>query len=216
MNREEHPDLAQWLEILSAVLMAIAVVGSAFSAWQATRWGGEQSSLFADAGSLRAQSNRAATVGGQQISYDAIVFAEFAIAFTGDALDGAPPEDTERLADLLIRDEFRPAVEAWLEQDPLNNPEGANTPFDLDEYRNANLEEAEQLEALAVTALDEGKKANQNSDDYILAVVFFASVLFFGGIAPKFRSVYVRSMVLFLATGGLAFALWQIVRLPYH
>ena len=213
---EEHPELTHWLEILAAALMAIAVVGSAFSAWQATRWGGEQSTLFAEASSLRAQSNQALTAAGQQISYDAIIFGQFAIEFVRDALDGELPPEARTLEELLVRDEFRPALEAWLELDPLNNLDAPSTPFDLEEYRNANLEEGERLSQNAESNLDEGKQANQNSDNFILAVVFFASVLFFGGIAPKFRTLYVRAMVLVLATAGLGFAAWQIATLPYH
>ncbi len=213
---EEHPELTHWLEILAAALMALAVVGSAFSAWQATRWGGEQSTLFAEASSLRAQSNRATTAAGQQISYDAIIFAQFAIAFTQDALSGGLPPEATTLSELLVRDEFRPALEAWTELDPLNNPDAPRTPFDLEEYRNANLDEGERLSQLAEANLDEGKQANQNSDDFILAVVFFASVLFFGGIAPKFRAIYVRAVVLVLASAGLGFAAWQIATLPYQ
>ena len=213
---EEHPELIHWLEILAAALMALAVVGSAFSAWQATRWGGEQSTLFAEASSLRAQSNRATTAAGQQISYDAVIFGEFAIEFFRDAQDGGLPPEATILADLLVRDEFRPALQAWIDLDPLNNPDAPRTPFDLEEYRNANLEEGAQLSQLAESNLDEGKQANQNSDDFILAVVFLASVLFFGGIAPKFRAVYVRAAVLLLASAGLGFAAWQIATLPYH
>ena len=37
-----------WLEIISAVLMSIAVVGSAYCAWQATRWSGEQATVARD------------------------------------------------------------------------------------------------------------------------------------------------------------------------
>ena len=213
---EEHPELSHWLEILASALMALAVVGSAFSAWQATRWGGEQSTLFAEASSLRAQSISATTAAGQQISYDAIVFGEFAIEFVRDALDGELPPEARTLSELLVRDEFRPALEAWMELDPLNNPDAPRTPFDLDEYRNANLDEGERLGQLAESNLDEGKQANQNSDDFILAVVFFASVLFFGGVAPKFRAIYVRAVVLLLASVGLGFAAWQIATLPYH
>lgn len=214
--REQHPELTHWLEILAAALMALAVVGSAFSAWQATRWGGEQSTLFAEASTARAQANSANTSAGQQISYDAIVFAQFAIAFAQDALSGGLPPEATVLSELLVRDEFRPALEAWLELDPLNNLDAPSTPFDLDEYRNANLDEGERLSQLAEANLDEGKQANQNSDDFILAVVFFASVLFFGGIAPKFRAIYVRAVVLVLASAGLGFAAWQIATLPYQ
>ena len=213
---DEHPELGHWLEILSAALMAFAVVGSAFSAWQATRWGGQQSTLFAEASSTRAQSNQAITAAGQQISYDAIIFGEFAIEFVRDALDGELPPEATALADLLVRDEFRPALNAWIELEPLNNPDAPKTPFELEEYRNANLEEGERLSRLAESDLDDGKQANQNSDDFILAVVFFASVLFFGGIAPKFLAVYVRAVVLLLASGGLGIAVWQIATLPYH
>lgn len=62
------------LELLASVLMALAVVATAYSAWQATRWSGVQAKSFAEAGSLRNQSLAAMNTANAQISYDATTF----------------------------------------------------------------------------------------------------------------------------------------------
>src|SRR5216117_888886 len=71
---------------------------------------------------------------------------------------------------------------------PLHNPHAPLTPFQMAEYVQPELleaqppqREAEKLEAAA-------RQANQFSDQYVLLTVLFATVLFFGGISGTFRS----------------------------
>lgn len=64
--------------------------------------------------------------------------------------------------------------------------------------------------------LTEGKAANQTSDDYLLATVFFASVLFFAGVAPKFRVVAAQGVVISFALVGLAVGMWWLAGLPFE
>ena len=52
-------------------------------------------------------------------------------------------------------------------------------------YRLKASAEAERLESTAVADSDGAKSANQNADNYMLAVVLFASSLFFAGIASR-------------------------------
>ena len=43
------------VEVISAAVLALATIASAWSAYQATRWGGVQAAAFAEAGALRAE-----------------------------------------------------------------------------------------------------------------------------------------------------------------
>lgn len=209
----EQSEFTRWLEILSAIIMSMAVVGSAYSAWQATRWGGVQAVAFTTAGGSRTQSVAEFGRANAEVAYDATIFGQLAIAFRDD-----PEAATNAggLIDLLVRDEFRTAIDAWLALDPLNDPDAPTTPFDLPEYTNAHQEEGERLQEQANLLIQEGKEANQNGDDYIFAVVLFASVLFFAGIVPKFRSPRVQTLVLTLALAGLGGGIWRILSLPFH
>ena len=117
-------ETARWIELVSAVLLSVAVVFSAFSAWEATLWGGNQSISFAEASSLRVQSNRELVIGVAEVSYDAGTFANAAAAY----VEGRE-EAVSLYEELLVRDEFEPALEAWLALDPSNNPEAPRTPL---------------------------------------------------------------------------------------
>lgn len=106
------------LDLVSTVILSIAVVLTAFSAWESTLWGGEQAEAYARAGSLRGQSNAALTEADEQIGYDATSFG-LAIQeyFAGNEAA------VEFFETRLFREEFQPAVNAWLATDPLTNPD---------------------------------------------------------------------------------------------
>jgi hypothetical protein len=209
VSRLQGGEFARWIDLASAVLLAVAVVFSAFSAWQATLWGGVQATSYAEASSKRLQSNAALTTALTEISYDATSFALGAAEyFRGDE------EAVQFFVERLFREEFKPAVEVWLATEPLKNPEAPKTPFLLPEYKNANQEKSERLQEEAEAKFEEGKDANKNGDDYILATVLFASVLFFAGITTKFKSPRVRVFSLVVAVAAFAGGMIWMGSLP--
>lgn len=64
----------QWSEILSATLLAVVAIGTAWSGFQSAQWGGIQSIKFSRASSLRVESTRASTLAGQLVTIDVILF----------------------------------------------------------------------------------------------------------------------------------------------
>ena len=75
-------------------------------------------------------------------------------------------------------------------------------------------EEANRLEDEAAALFQEGTEANQQSDDYILNAVILASVLFLGGIAPRFTWRPIRIGILVLAVLLLALGLYNLITYP--
>jgi hypothetical protein len=199
------------LELWSAVLLAAATVVTAYSAYESTRWSGVQATSFTQAGAARTQSAKATTEGYSLASIDAGLFTQYAVAFTegNRVLQRA-------LETRFFRDEFLPAFKAWVKQRPLQNPNADKNPFQTKQYTSAALDEAKRLDAEADAKFAEGTEANQNSDDYVLATIFFASVLFFAGIASKFHSD--RAMGFLLGFGTFAFfaGLGRVGTLPFH
>ena len=60
--------------------------------------------------------------------------------------------DQTMLADFYyarFRDEFEPAVKAWVATKPLKNPDAPLTPFAMPEYKLAAREEAERQDEIA-------------------------------------------------------------------
>ena len=58
--------------------------------------------------------------------------------------------------------------------------------------------DAEQLEKTAAADSEQSKQANQRADNYRLAVVLFASALFFAGISSKLETLGARTAILSL------------------
>ncbi len=199
----------RWIELLSAILLSVAVVLSAFSAWQATLWGGEQSAFYAKASSGEVQASRDLAMALTEIAYDVGAFVDAAVVFTE-----GNEEELEVFNEWLFRDEFKPALEAWLALDPLNDLEAPRTPFEIEEYTNSNLDKSMVLQEAADEKYEEGEEANKNSGDYMLGMVFFASVLFFSGISTKFRSQWIRSAIIVIAVASLSSGVAWLASLP--
>lgn len=211
----EESTLEIWLEFIPSVLMALAVLLTAYSAYQATRWSGVQATEFATASSLRTQASALTAVGITELSYDAGVFGDIALAYRGlDPSDPAVIEEVDEFADTLARDEFKPVLDEWLALEPDTNPDAPGTPFDLPSYLNENLVEAKRLTAEAELSFEAAKEANQNGDEYVLATIFFASVLFFTGL--RLRTRVVRGLIQVLAAGALVAGIFRVATLPFH
>jgi hypothetical protein len=182
------------VEVVAAILLSLATVLSAWGAYQATRWSGVQANSYAASAALRAEANSHGAVASRQLQIDVATYLAWA--------DAAAKGDT-RLADFLearFRTEFKPAFAAWKASGSLDGagiPNG--TPFDLAEYKLAEQTIANDKVAAADDALLDAQEANQISDNFVLTAVLFASVLFFAGIAARFRPQWIRWAMLSVA-----------------
>jgi hypothetical protein len=186
------------VELVATVLLSVATVATAWSAYQANRWNGEQAKATSRANAARIESTRASALANRQVQIDVALFTQFIDAFA--------QEQTE-LADFYrarFRDEFKPAFEAWAATRPRMNPDAPRTPFELPQYRLAANDEAERLEADADALAAEARRNIQRSSNYILGVVLFASALFFAGMSTKLATPRLR--VVLLGIGCALFA----------
>jgi hypothetical protein len=193
------------LEIVAALLMSVATLGIAWSGYQAARWSGVQSQHYTEASAARSQANKAAVKGSQERLQDLLNFNRWLEVST---------EGNTQLANLYerrFRAEFRPAFEAWLAEDPVNNPSAEASPLRVKEYVVADEVRSDRLEAKASGFFEEGKQATEHADDYVFITVFFAAVLFFAGISLRLDWLPLRIGVLCLGgvmlLGGAVFVL---------
>jgi hypothetical protein len=113
-----------------------------------------------------------------------------------------------------FRDEFRPAFDAWIATDPLNNPSAESSPLREPEYVLADKVESDRLEAVADVRFEQGKQATENADKYVFSTVFFAAVLFFSGISLRFQWMRLRIAMLSIATVFLLYGVIQLLTMP--
>ena len=105
-----------------------------------------------------------------------------------------------------FREEFRPAVRAWVATRPLQNRDAPLTPFAMPQYQLAARAEAEQLEAEAEAFAAQARTNVQRATNYVLGVVLFATALFFAGMSTRLRTHRLRvallsfGVVVFLGT----------------
>jgi hypothetical protein len=193
----------RWLELFATVLLAVATVATAWSAYQARVWTGEQSQGYSRANATRADVNRTAALANRQVQIDVATFTAWVDAHA----QGRAPLAAFYAA--RFRNEFKPAFRAWLATKPFTNRAAPKTPFAMPQYRLQAAARADRLEAVADAASQGAKDANQHADNYMLAVVLFASSLFFAGISTKLESRTAR--VALLALGWVLFlgaAIW--------
>lgn len=174
---------ANRLELLSVMLMALIIIFTAWSAYQSTLWGGIQTFRLVD---VNAANRQAAELNIQQTQYsmvDAMMFFQYVNAVN---------DNDQKLSDFYFerfRPDFKPAVQAWLDTNPFDNHDAPPHPFVMKEYKRTFAEQAEQKLKIAESKMDEAQQANQNSDNYVLFTVIYASILFLGSIATKFSSI---------------------------
>jgi hypothetical protein len=113
-----------------------------------------------------------------------------------------------------FREEFQPAFDAWMATDPRTNPDAPLTPFEMPEYSLAEGEKAVRLNDEATAFTDASAEANRRADDYMLAVVLFASCLFFAGMSTKLRSSRQREVLLVLGSVVFVVTVVWIATLP--
>jgi hypothetical protein len=198
----------RWSETISAILLGLVTIATAWSGYQAARWGGEQSTLYTDALGLMIDSTRAATEANQLTQVDIALFVNYVNAYA------AGNEELATFYYERFRPEARLAVDAWLATQPRNNPEAPPGPFQMPEYRVSLAEQAVQLEEEAANLFEKGKAANEHSDDYVLNAVLLASVLFLAGIAPRFDWQPLVVVILVAAVILLVIGLYNLSTLP--
>lgn len=200
-----------WLEIIAAVLLALATVASAWSAYQSATWGGLEAEKFAEANTNRIHSSVAKEAADQHHTCDVAVFSDFVYAYA----DGNT-ELTEFYQTHLFSEELKEAMEAWFATSPFSNPDAPRSPFEMSEYHNAESDKYRELEKEAAEATDEARLAVVQADRYVLFTVLFAAVLFFAGISTKFGNKRVRTSVLIM--GIVLFVLTTVMVLlqPLH
>jgi hypothetical protein len=185
------------VEIVAAVLLALAAVATAWSGYQATRWNGEQAKVASRTNAIRIDAARASSLAEAQTEVDVATFIQW--------VNARASRDTA-LASFYrthFRTEFKPAFAAWLATRPFTNANAPPTPFAMPAYRLAAAAEAERLDAAAEESAAAVRRYIQRGSNYVLGVVLFSVSLFFAGMSAKLDFPGLRKAM--LAVGCLVF-----------
>lgn len=199
------------IELIATIVMAAAAILTAWAAFQSSKWSGIQSIEFSQANAARIESTRFDTRAGQLTSIDVDVYLAWLEAVSQELNEGVEVIGEEggyqpiegELSTFFyerMRDEFRPALDAWLATRPLITPDAPDTPFQMTEYALADSAAAqEKLDEAAVHGTA-ALAANQNSDNHVLTAVALALAIFFAGVSSKLDHRRNRWIAISLAT----------------
>ena len=182
----------QRFELLTVLILSATTILTAWSAFQASKWGGAMSIAFSEASAARIESSRLDGAANVRTANHIGLWREWASA----TQDGDVP-----LATFLV-DRFpqplKTAHEDWLAAGGIS-PDAPASPFDMPSYVIPERLEAEAASDRAGARFDTALVNNQRGDNYTVLTVLFAAVLFFTAMSGRVHAV--RSQVALLATG---------------
>jgi uncharacterized membrane-anchored protein len=123
----------------------------------------------------------------------------------------------EKLANFYVErfpPDARKAYDAWLAQNPLENPNADPHPFVPKLYEVPGTREAAEANTKAASRLEEARNAGTVSGQYLANTVLFAAVLFFASASGKFEQRRVRVVAFAFAMAVFAFTVVRTAMLP--
>ncbi len=198
----------RYAEVIVALILSAAAVATAWSAFQAAKWGGAMTVAFNEAAVDRTIAASDIAQASRDVTGDRATFSSFVLALAGG---------DETAAEVLLeefRDDVKPLVEAWLAEDPLNKP-GVASPFDDPSYTVIDTVDT------AVLALNDAEihttialEARSNVGNYTLSTVVFAVVLLLAGLSQQFNSRTVSVGLGIVAVVFLVLGVGALIALP--
>jgi len=195
-------------EPVALVLLSLATIGTAWCSYQAATWGGISQRSMNESAAAGRRAAAAELQNSQMSLLDVTLFSEFINARS------ASNETLARFYADRFRGEAKQAFEAWMATKPFENPDAPPHPFVTNLYQPRLLEVARQAETESDRLWQAAGNAGRTSRSYVLVTVLLASVLFCGGTAPRFDSLWGRRSVLALGLVVFIFAAVRLFTLP--
>lgn len=207
-NSYKEPEKKRWVEPVTALLMALATLGTAWCSYESAAWTRRANRLLNEFSALERRASLLSIQGMQAATIHTAMFME---------LLAAQQAGNEKLAQFYAQrfpPDARNAYEAWIAQKPFENPKADPHPFVPRLYEVRGTREAAAATASAAEKLKTSRAAGNTSGEYLANTVLFATVLFFANASSKFEQRRVRVVAFLFATAVFTFAVVRIAILP--
>ncbi len=215
---EKHPDAKRapkaeplkkrWVEPVTASLMALATLSTAWCSYQSAAWTRQSNRLMNEFNALERKAGLLSVHGAQTATLHVAMFME---------LLAAQQSGNEKLASFYAErfpPDLRKAYDGWMAQKPFENPKADPHPFVPSLYQMRGAAEATEATASAANKVEQARKAGSFSGQYLANTVLFAAVLFFAGALSKFEQRRVRVAAFIFAVVVFGFAVARTLMLP--
>lgn len=199
-SEASRPD---WRELVAILLLSVTAILTAWTGFQASKWSGAMSISFSQASTNRIQAARLEATANRKLSVQVALFTQWLQAYQA--------RDAELVEFLQERfpEPLATAFPAWLDTQPLKNPEAPRTPFDMATYVIPEAVEASTADRAADRKFRQALRNNQRGDNYTVLTIGFATVLFFAALSERMRRRSTQWAL--LGVGGVGFVLLAIV-----
>jgi hypothetical protein len=198
----------RWIEPVTALLMALATLSTAWCSYQSAAWTRKSNRLMNEFNALERKAGLLSIQGVQQATIHTTMFMQML---------AAQQEGNEKLANFYVErfpPDARKAYDAWLAERPFENPKADPHPFVPKLYEVPGTRDAAEANAKAASSLQEARNAGSVSGQYLANTVLFATVLFFASASGKFEQRRVRVVAFAFAVAVFAFAVIRTAMLP--
>jgi hypothetical protein len=198
-----------WVEPVTALIMALATVGTAWCSYESAKWTRVSNRLMNEFNALERRAGLINVQGMQTATIHTSMFMQVL---------AAQQAGNQKLVDFYVErfpPDLRKAYDAWLAQKPFDSSKADPHPFVPNLYQVRGTEEAAQANADGAARVEQARGAGNVSGQYLGNTVLFATVLFFANASGKFEQRRVRLGGFVFAMAVFAFAIWRIVVLPH-
>ena len=197
-----------WRELVAVVLLSVTAVLTAWSGFQAAKWGGAMAISFSQAAAARIEASRLEGVANRKETIQVALFAQWV-----QATSSANPQVADYLS-TRFPEPLKTAFDAWQAASTSNGPAAPLSPFDMAEYRLPELASAQDVDARADETFTRALDNNRRGDNYTLLTVAFASVLFFAALSGNVTSRRSQWVLLAMGLGLFAMAVLSLAVFP--
>jgi hypothetical protein len=208
MNRETH-ERKKWVEPVAALLMALATLSTAWCSFESAAWTRKSNRLMNEFNALERKAGVLTIQGMQQATIHTGMFMQ-ALA--------AHQAGNDKLVNFYVErfpPELRKAYDAWIAENPFENPNADPHPFVPKLYVTPGTREAAEANAKSANSLKEARNAGSVSGQYLANTVLFAAVLFFANASSRFEQRRVRVVAFAFAVAVFLFAVVRTAMLPW-
>ena len=194
-------------ELVAVILLSVTTVLTAWSGFQASKWGGAMAISFNQASGSRIEASRLEGTANRKETIQVTLFTDW--------LQADASRDQE-LADYLAArfpEPLKSAFDAWIATSPPTNPQAPSSPFVMPEYVVPELVAAQAADERANEKFAQALVNNQRGDNYTALTIGFASVLFFAAMSGRMKSRRDQWILLDL---GLAIFTAALVLLAFY
>ncbi|PYI95058.1 MAG: hypothetical protein DME98_17900 [Verrucomicrobia bacterium] len=198
-NREPQ-EKKRWVEPVTALLMALATLSTAWCSYQSAAWTRQSNRLMNEFNALERKAGLLSLQGIQQATIHTTMFMQML---------AAQQAGNEKLANFYVErfpPDARKAYDTWLAERPFENPNADPHPFVPKLYDVRGTREAAEMNSTAARRLQEARSAGNVSGQYVANTVLFATVLFFASASGKFEQRRVRAVAFAFAVAVFLFA----------